>query len=73
MYYTMEIDKQLKAYYIIIVANTCSLFYLFSIQQIFIKTTVELSTHFYMTMFTNCILMILVLVLCLDINTFVYE
>ena len=26
IYYTMEIDKQLKAYYIIIVTNTSSLF-----------------------------------------------
>ena len=50
MYYTMEIDKQLKAYY---VKNTISLFYLCSVQQIIIKTTVELSTHFYMIMFTN--------------------
>ena len=50
MYYTMEIDKQLKAYY---VKNTISLFYLCSVQQIIIKTIVELSTHFYMIMFTN--------------------
>ena len=61
MYYTMEIDKQLKAYYIIIVTNTSSLFYLLSIQEILMKTTVELSTHFYMTMY------VLVLVLCLHL------
>ena len=56
MYYTIEIDKQLKAYYIIIVTNTSSSFYLFSIQSIIIIiTTLKLSTHFYMTMFTNWI------------------
>ena len=56
MYYAIEIDEQLKAYYsydnskrykfiILIVPYT----------QILIKTTVELSTHLYMTMFINWI------------------
>ena len=49
----MEIDKQLKAYYIIIATNTSSLFYLLSIQETIIKAKVELSIHFYKTMFTN--------------------
>ena len=43
-YYTMDIDKQLKAYYIIIATNTSSSFYLLSILEIIIKTTAELST-----------------------------
>ena len=56
MYYAMEMDEQLKAYYnydnskrykfiILIVLYT----------QILIKTTVELSTHLYMTMLINWI------------------
>ena len=49
MYYTMDIDKQLKAYY----TNTNSSFYLLFIQEIIIKTTAELSTHFYATIFIN--------------------
>ena len=73
MYYTMDIDKQLKAYYVIIVTNKFPhSIYLLSIQEIIIKTTAELSTHFYTTMLLIR-LMILVLVLCLDINTLVYE
>ena len=54
MYYTMDIDKQLKAYYVIIVTNKFPhSIYLLSIQEIIIKTTAELSTNFYKTMFTN--------------------
>ena len=53
MYYTMNIDKQLKAYYIIIATNTSSSFYMLFIQEIIIKTTAELSTHFYTTIFIN--------------------
>ena len=34
MYYAMEIDKHIKAYYIIIVTNTSSLLYLLLAQQI---------------------------------------
>ena len=57
MYYTIEIDKQMKAYYIIIVTNTSSLFYLFSIQHKYsLKRQLNYQhTFIIMTMFINYI------------------